>query len=343
MNKKDVDGRNKSGHDAMGNAPGPIMRITRRSVITGAAFAALAPAASLAAAPPSSVQAPGIYRYRLGDFELTAINDGTWYRTIDDSFIRNVPYPVVQNELMAGYLPANTVPTYFTALLVNTGAKLVLIDTGTGGQFPLPSGTLAANLAAAGVDPRQIDVILISHLHADHINGIKTKDNERVFPNAEIMVSAPEWAYWMDDANLNAAPVPRRVPFLNARRIFRDIAKDIRRFEAGSELVSGITSVPAYGHTPGHTAFAVASGAQSMLVLGDTTNHPWLFLRHPEWQGSFDYDAAMAVTTRKALLDRAAADRMLVQGYHFPFPAAGHIAKTPGGYEFVMRSWNPAL
>ena len=249
----------------------------------------------------------------------------------------------MQRELAAGYLAPDTVPNYFTALLVNTGKQLVLIDTGTGGQFPQPSGTFATNLTAAGIDPKQIDAILISHFHPDHINGIKTKDNERVFPNAENMVSAPEWAYWMDDAILNATPVPRRVPFLNARRIFSDIAKDIRRFDAGGELVPGITSVPAYGHTPGHTAFAVASGNASMLVLGDTTNNPWLFLRHPEWQGIFDVQPDLAVTTRKALLDRAAADRMLVQGYHFPFPAAGHIAKTAGGYDLVMRPWNPVL
>ena len=317
------------------------MPMTRRSFI--AATAASTATWAGAATPPSRTQAPGVYRYRLGDFELTAINDGTWYRPIDDSFIRNVPYPDVQRELIAGYLPPDTVPTYFTALLVNTGAKLMLIDTGTGGQFPQPSGTLAANLAAAGIDRAQVDAILISHLHADHINGIKTKDNELFFPNAEIMVSAPEWAYWMDDAILNAKPVPSRVPFLNARRIFRDIARDIRLFDPGAELVPGITSVPAYGHTPGHTAFAVASGNQSMLVLGDTTNHPWLFLRHPDWQGSFDVDPALAVSTRKALLDRAAADRMLVQGFHFPFPAAGFIAKTPDGYELVPRNWNPAL
>lgn len=319
-------------------------RISRRALIAGAAGfgAAVRHDPLRAAAPPVGKQAPGFYRFRIGSFELTVINDGTWYRPIDETFIRNVPYAEVQKELAAGRLPRDTLPTYFTALAVNTGAKLVLIDCGTGGQFPRPSGTFFANMAAAGIEPKQIDAILISHLHADHINGIKTKDNERVFPNAEIMVSSREWAFWMEETDLNAVQVPRRVPFLNARRIFRDIAKDTRRFEPGTELVSGITSVAAYGHTPGHTAFAVASEGQSMLALGDTTNNPWLFLRHPEWQGSFDVEPLVAVETRKRLLDRAFADRMLVQGYHFPFPSLGFIDKRPGGYEFVSRVWTPS-
>jgi glyoxylase-like metal-dependent hydrolase (beta-lactamase superfamily II) len=317
------------------------MRITRRNAIAG--IAALAATPSQAAAPASGTQAPGFYRYRIGEFELTAINDGTWYRPIDEGFVRNVAHAQVQQELVAGYMAPDILPTYFTALAVNTGRKLVLIDTGTGGQYPRPSGTLHANLAAAGIDPRAVDVILISHLHADHINGIKTKDNERVFPNAEIMIAESEWAYWMDEARLEATPVPNRVPFLNARRVLRDLAKDIHRFTPGRELVPGVTSVSSIGHTPGHTSYLVSSGNASVLVLGDVTNHPWLFLRHPDWQGSFDVQPEVAVRTRKEIFDRAAADRQLVQGYHFPFPGTGYIARTSGGYEFVPRPWETPL
>ena len=201
---------------------------------------------------------------------------------------------------------------------MNTGGKLVLIDTGTAGQLAPTAPGIGASLAAAGVDPKAVDIILISHFHPDHINGIKSKEGQRVFPNAEINVPAPEWAFWMDDAKLNAAPEAARPAFLNVRRIFNDIAKDVKRFEPGGEVAPGITSIAAHGHTPGHTAFAVASGNQSMLVLGDTTNHPWLFARNPEWQAIIDTDGAMAAETRKKLLDRASADKMLVQGYHFP-------------------------
>ncbi len=123
--------------------------------------------------------------------------------------------------------------------------------------------------------------------------------------------------------------------FLNVRRIFKDMAKDVTRFQAGSEVAPGITAVDAAGHTPGHTAFAVASGNDSLLVLSDTTNNPWLFVRHPEWQPVIDLDGPKAVETRKRLLDRAAADRMLVQGYHFPFPARGYITRTASGYDLM--------
>jgi glyoxylase-like metal-dependent hydrolase (beta-lactamase superfamily II) len=186
-------------------------------------------------------------------------------------------------------------------------------------------------------------VIAISHFHPDHINGVKTKDDELVFANAEILVSAPEWAFWMDDAKMSAAPEGLKGNFLNVRRIFGNIARDVRRYEPGQEVAPGITSIAAYGHTPGHTAFAVASGNQSMLVLSDTTNHPWLFVKNPEWQGSFDMDGNMAVATRRKLLDRAAADRMLVQGYHFPFPASGHIGREGKAYNFVPVVWQPSL
>jgi glyoxylase-like metal-dependent hydrolase (beta-lactamase superfamily II) len=319
--------------------------LTRRTMLAGSALAAAATVLPLrgaaAEAPPVGKQAPGIYRFKIGSYELTAVHDGVWYRDIDDKFVRNVPFAEVQKALSDARMPASQIVLPFTALLVNTGAKLVLIDTGTGGQVAPTAGSM--DLGAAGIDPKAVDIILISHFHPDHINGIKTKDNEVVFPNAEINVPAPEWAYWMDDANMNAAPDAARGAFRNARRIFGDIANRVKHFESGKEVAPGITSIAAYGHTPGHTVFAVASGNQSVLVLGDTTNHPALFARHPHWQAVFDVDGDMAAETRKKLLDRAAADRMLVQGYHFPFPASGYIAKEGKGYEFVPVQWQPTL
>jgi len=317
--------------------------ITRRALLatSGAAAATLARNPALAATPVSGRQGPGFYRSRLGSYELTALYDGTWFRKIDATFVRNASRAEVDKALTDAFLPPGIVPTSFTALLVNTGSKLILIDAGTGGQFGPGTGDLPTALAAAGIEPRAIDAILISHFHPDHINGIKDKDGNKVFANAEIMVPEPEWAFWMDDGRLGQAPDAMRPQFLNARRIFRDIAGEVKRFTPGKELAPGIASIPAFGHTPGHTAFAVASGNQSMLVLSDTTNHPWLFARHPLWQGSFDIDGALAVETRKRMLDRAAADRMLVQGYHFPFPAQGYIAKTASGYDVAPVMWRP--
>jgi len=320
--------------------------LTRRNLLAGsAAAAAFASQADLAAAvePAAAKQAPGIYRYKIGSYELTALYDGIWYRPITDKFIRNAPFAEVERALSDAFMPADQLATPFTTLVVNTGSKLVLVDTGTGGQIGPQAGVFGDNLSAAGIDPKAVDLVVISHFHPDHINGIKDKDNGLVFPNAEIMVSAPEWAFWMDDANMNAAPAELKLTFRNQRRIFADIAKQIARFQPGAEVAPGIETLGAPGHTPGHTVFAIHSGDQSLMVLGDTAQHPAVFARHPDWQAAFDIDGDAAVATRKKLFDRAAADRMLVTGYHFPFPACGHLVKTASGYEHVPVLWQPTL
>ena len=320
-----------------------MVALSRRSLLTASALAGLGVAAppAGAAAPVATAQGPGVYRYRLGDFQLTALYDGIWYLPIDDKFVRNASGGEVNQALAAAFLPPSVLPISFTALLVNTGAKLVLIDTGTAGQIADSAGFMKANLAAAGIAPAAIDTILISHFHPDHIDGIKTKDGDKVFANAEILVPEPEWKFWMDDGNMSRATGAVHRYFLNARRIFKDIAKEVRPFKPGAEVAPGIVSIPAFGHTPGHTAFAIHSGNQSMLAMSDTVRDPYLFARHPEWQPIFDMDGPLAVKTRRRLLDRAAADRMLVEAYHFPFPACGHIAKTGAGYELVPVVWQP--
>ena len=202
-----------------------MQHVTRRAVLAGSVSAAALPLLSAkAASPPAGEQTPGIYRYRIGTFELTALYDGIWYRPITEKFIRNAPFAEVENALADAFMPADKLATPFTTLIVNTGQKLVLIDTGTGGQIAPSAGVLRANLVAAGIDPKAIDLIVISHFHPDHINGIKDKDNDLVFPNAEIMVPEAEWKFWMDDANLNAAPADLKLTFRNQRRIFSDIA-----------------------------------------------------------------------------------------------------------------------
>ena len=320
-------------------------RLTRRALLAGSGAAALSPPAdpAAAAAPPAGREVPGIYRYRIGTFELTALYDGIWYRPITDKFIRNASFAEVERALADAFMPADKLATPFTTLIVNTGKRLVLIDTGTGGQIAPSAGALRDNLVAAGIDPKAIDLIVISHFHPDHINGIKDKDNELVFPNAEIMVSAAEWNFWMDDANMTAAPADLKLTFRNQRRIFSDIARNVTRFTPGAEVAPGIVTLAAPGHTPGHTVFAIHSGDQSLLVLGDTAQHPAIFARHPDWQAAFDIDGDAAIATRKKLFDRAAADRMLVTGYHFPFPACGHLIKTASGYEHVPVEWQPTL
>ena len=204
--------------------------VSRRSFLAASALAGAAFAAPANAAVPfAGVQGPGVYRFKLGDFQISAIFDGVWYLPIDDKLVRNASGPDVNQALAAAFLPPNILPISFTALLVNTGAKVILIDTGTAGQVADTAGSLLDNLYVAGTDPKAIDTILISHFHPDHIDGLKTIDGAKVFPNAEILVPEPEWAFWMNDTNMGPAQGAVKRYFLNARRIFKDIAGEVRR------------------------------------------------------------------------------------------------------------------
>jgi len=298
-----------------------------------------APAAPATAGPQ---QAPGFYRYKVGDIEVTAILDGFAPRSLE-GFVRNVDAAEVQKALQERFLPTNTLVNTFTTLALRTGGRIILIDTGNGEMGAPTTGRLAAILPMAGIDPAQVDTILISHFHGDHINGLRRRDGSAVFPKAEIMVPAAEWAFWMSDERMNQAPEAMRGGFQNVRRVFGPIAKDVKQYEADKELVPGVTSVAAYGHTPGHTAFAIASGNGRMIVVGDSAIHPALFVRNPDWSPVFDMDPDAARATRRRLLDLAASERMQVAMYHAPFPSTGYVAKSGNGFEFIPVAWTGAI
>jgi glyoxylase-like metal-dependent hydrolase (beta-lactamase superfamily II) len=322
-----------------------MSEFTRRAALGALAAAAAAPLmpAVQAAAPAAGRQVPGIYRYKIGEFELTAINDGVNLRPVEDGFVKNATLDAVKGALQDAYLPTDKLPIPFNQLIVNTGRRVVLIDTGTGGQMAPTAGLLLENMDAAGIDPKAVDTVLISHFHGDHILGLRTKEGELAFPNAEVHVPDAEWAFWMDEGEASRAPESAKKNFMNAKKTFGSIAKDVRRYAPDEELVTGITSIEAYGHTPGHMAFRVSSGTAQMLVLSDTANHPALFVRNPGWHAVFDMDGAKAEETRRRIFDMAAADKIRVQGYHFPFPATGHIAKDGDGYTFIPAAWDPLL
>jgi glyoxylase-like metal-dependent hydrolase (beta-lactamase superfamily II) len=321
--------------------------LSRRALLAGTAAAAatatIGVAPVRAAAPMSGKQAPAFYRYKLGNLEITAVYDGVWMPDLAPGLFRNFSVADAQKTLADQFQRTDKMVVPFTPIVVNTGSKLVLIDTGTAGRFVPTANSFLDNFAAAGFTPAQVDTVIISHFHGDHINGLRTKDEQLVFPNAEVMVPAPEWAHWMDDAKMAATPEAARGNFNNSRRVFGSIAGKVTRFEPGKEVVPGITSIPAYGHTPGHTAFAISSGNQTMMTIVDATNNAYLFVRHPDWHVAFDMDGAMAAEGRKKLLDRAAADKMLVGGYHWPFPAVGYITKEGSGYRLNPVAYSHLL
>jgi glyoxylase-like metal-dependent hydrolase (beta-lactamase superfamily II) len=320
--------------------------VSRRTVLGAAGAAATLPlaAGAKAAAPAAGRQSPGVYRYTVGAFEVTALTDGLARRPLDAGFVKNASFDDVKKALEEAFVPTDMLPITFTALVVNTGNRLVLIDAGTGGRLAPTAGQLYENLAAAGLDPKAVDTILVSHFHPDHIGGIRLKDGALAFPNAEVVAPEPEWEFWMDEGSASRAPEGLANAFKLVRKIFEPMAKDVRLYKGETEPTPGIYAIPAYGHTPGHMAFRIVSEEEQLLVWSDTTNHPALFVRNPSWHVLFDMDPETAELTRRRMLDMASADRLLVAGYHFPFPAVGHIAqRNAREYAFVPALWNPAL
>lgn len=326
-----------------------MTRMTRRDVFAAGALAAGAAtgavAVSATAAAAAEGKPAGMLSYRIGDFTCTALNDGAFTRPLDDKFVTNAPFEAVQAALADQLMPTDQITIPFTTFAVDTGTRLVLIDAGTGGQLAPTAGTMLANMAAAGLDPMEVDLVLVSHFHPDHIFGLMTKEGDYVFPNAEIAVPMAEWLYWMDDGEMSRAPEARQGLFKRIREIFGPKASEVRLVGDGEEIVTGIKAMSAHGHTPGHTVFHLASGDDEMMVLGDTTNHPALFVANPDWSVMFDMDPAMAAVSRRRLLDQVTIDRIKVAGYHFPFPNVGRIARDGDGFIFAAASaaWQPHL
>ena len=216
----------------------------------------------------------------------------------------------------------------------------MLIDTGNGeamfAQSKGERGRLQQNLAAAGIDRDAIDLVVISHFHADHVNGLLTADNKAAFPNAEIKVPEAEWSFWMDDGEMSRAPQGRMSElFHNNRRVFDALGRRVTRFVWDTGVAPGVTAVGTPGHSIGHTSFVVASGSGRVLVQGDVNNNAVVFARHPDWQGWFDQDPVEAAATRRRVYDMLVAEKMPVQAYHHPFPGLSRVEKDGTGYRVV--------
>ena len=270
--------------------------------------------------------------YKVGSAEVTAIYDGIWEKPHDPAFISNASVDDVKAAMVKAGLPADFVSIPFTVAVVRNGGKTILCDSGTGGQVQPTAGKFMANLKAAGIDAAKIDVILISHFHPDHIFGLMEKDtNKPVFGNTEIIVSDVEYKFWTDPAVIDRLPEARKPLARRIQAVF-PTWKNIRQVSGEPEVAPGIRFVSAPGHTPGHRAFHLSSGSNQLMISNDTAYVPALVVANPGWHGQYDQDAVTAETSRRALLDRVIADKVLICGYHFPFPGAGMISKDGIGY-----------
>lgn len=329
------------------------MELSRRHALAGVAALAASPlirtSPAQASAPLAEKQAPSFYRYKVGDFQVNAISDGMNTFPLTDSFVGNAKKEDVNAALEKAFLPKDKLSIHFAPLVINTGSKLVVIDTGYGaGAFASSKGNIGqftSNMIAAGFDPKAVDTVVISHFHGDHIHGLVTAEGTPAFPNAEVLVPSVEWKYFMDDGEMSKAGAGRMEGvFKNARRIFETgLNKKVTPYEWGKDVIPGLLAVAAPGHTPGHTAYVLSSGKETVFIQSDVTNHPALFVANPGWHASYDQDPVMAEATRRKVYDMLVADRMRVQGFHYPFPANGYVERDGQGYRLVPAPWSPVL
>jgi glyoxylase-like metal-dependent hydrolase (beta-lactamase superfamily II) len=326
--------------------------LSRRGLLSSAAAAALAaalPAQGFAAAPAAGKQAAGFYRYKVGDIEVTVVTDGANRLPITDAFVVNVKKEEVNAALVAAFMEPGVFVGPYNPIVLNTGGKLALVDTGTSEAAYVSSkgatGQLMTNLAAAGIEAGAIDTVILSHYHGDHINGLLKADKSLAFPNAEILVPANEHQFYMDDGNMSRATKGRvEDVFKNVRRVISgEVLKRLRTCEWDKDVIPGVLAVGTPGHTPGHTSHVVSSGSSKVYVQADVTHAPFLFARNPGWHAYYDQDPVMAEATRRKVYDMLSAEKMLVQGFHYPFPSVAHIEKTATGYREIPMPWSPVI
>ena len=319
-----------------------MIEISRRDLIVSAATAALVLGLpkrvnflGAASAQAKVMAEQGFYKWKVGDVEMTALFDGEWAKPHDEGFIKGVSVEDTKKALADAGLPTDAVHIPFNIMVASIGGNLVMFDSGTGGQMAPTAGLLTANMAKAGIDPAKIATIAITHLHPDHIFGLMAKDtNAQVYPNAEIIVAAAEYKFWMDPALIGKLPDGFKPLGQRIQATF-PTWKNVRQIEDGTEVAPGLRSVSTFGHTPGHTSYQLSSGGKVFYVLGDITNVTALFLKHPEWHVQFDSDGDLAEKTRRAMMDRVISEGAMVAGYHYPFPAAGTVTKDGNGYAFA--------
>jgi glyoxylase-like metal-dependent hydrolase (beta-lactamase superfamily II) len=285
-------------------------------------------------------QVPGIYHRRVGDIMVTAISDGFLDGTLD--VLRNIAQEEARQILVESFRPARR--TAVNAFLVYSAGRLALIETGSGNYLQPTAGKAMANIKAAGVDPADIEAVLLTHMHPDHSAGLTDMaTGQRNFPNAELVVHENEPMHWFDDAKMaGATERARKLYFQCAREQTAPYRDRMRLFREG-EIFPGVTAIPRHGHTPGHTTFMISSGNEQLLVWGDTVHVPEVQTARPEVCMEFDTDADAAAASRRKVFDMVATERLLVTGMHLHFPGFAHLARRGSGYQLIPAAWEPLL
>jgi glyoxylase-like metal-dependent hydrolase (beta-lactamase superfamily II) len=312
-------------------------------LVTVLGLGTFAETASRAAAPFHQTQVQGFYRIKVGAFEVTTLLDGT--STFDSHWLKAQPADL-QPLAAKQFQPADKIAGTVSAFLVNTGKQLVLVDTGSGGFWGGPAlGHLTESLRAAGYRPEQVDLVLLTHLHADHVAGLRKPDGKRKFPNATISMLQADSDFWLSKEIASKAPPEAKEFFDIAQASAKpyQAAGKWKPVAPGDEIVAGVRSHPIAGHTPGHTGYEVTSNGQSLLIVGDAVHVAQIQFERPDIGVVFDGDGPTADKSRAALFDEVARTGQLIGGQHLPFPSLGRLRKDGAGYVWIPVQFSRSL
>jgi glyoxylase-like metal-dependent hydrolase (beta-lactamase superfamily II) len=291
--------------------------------------------------PPSSAGNAGHYRFRVGQINATVLSDGL-IGGPPRVYASDAPEAELQEVLRRAFLPADHMTLQLNTLLLEIDGRRILLEAGAGSTMGPNAGRIFDNLAAIGLNAGDIDTIVVSHTHPDHVGNLRTAEGGKAFPNAVVHAPRADWDFFVrNDPDLSYMPVPAdfRDRFKAAiKRSVEPIAKDVELYEAGAEIVPGLTTIAASGHTPGMATFLVHSGSDQLLLTADLAYHPVVNIDQP-WRPGPDRDKDTALASRRRIFDMAATDRLLVLGFHYPFPGLGRMLKTDAGYAWVPANW----
>jgi glyoxylase-like metal-dependent hydrolase (beta-lactamase superfamily II) len=285
-------------------------------------------------------QVPGVYHRRIGDMIVTALSDGYLDGSVD--VLRNIEPQEATRMLAEAFRPGRR--TSVNCYAIRAGGRLVLIETGSGNYLQPTAGRLQSNLRAAGIDPAEIELVLLTHMHPDHSAGLTDPaTGRRLFPKAELVVHESDPRYWDDDAAMaQASERAKKLYFEAAREQIAPYRDRMRTFNSSREVFPGITAMPLNGHTPGHSGYMITSGNDSLLVWGDIIHVPEIQVPRPEVTIEFDTDPAAAAATRRRTFDMVASDRLLIAGMHVHYPGFAHVAHHGTSYALLPEPWDQA-
>lgn len=322
--------------------------VSRRSLLAlGAGLGAnlgtgLFSASAFAKAPKLSTQAPYFHRFILGDAEVTVVSDGPLPLGDPSGTFIGVPKDDVKKMLTDNFMSAENVVLEQNSPIVNMGDRLILFDTGMGSSklFGPTTGRQQKSMMEAGIRPEDIDAVVCTHAHIDHIGGIVDDAGKPLFPNAQIYISQTDFDFWTDEKNMGG---PLKDFVVHARKNLMPVRDRIVFFKDGQEFLPGVQAMSAPGHTMGHTMFMVTSAGKSFAFLGDLTHHQVLLLERPRMEFAYDTDPKMAAATRVKMLDMIAAQKVPVMSYHFAWPGFGHVVKAGEGFRYIAAPMRMTL